>query len=175
MAPKGHSTRPTADRTRQALFNVLEHAAWSPGLQGIRVVDLFAGAGGLGLEALSRGAAFCRFIDNDRLAVETLRGNVSTLSVAERSEIVLADATRLASRSPAQGLKFDVAFLDAPYSRDLSGPALEALAQGDWLVPQALVVVERGAGEGALTSPGFSPLDGRKWGVAQVDFLQYRG
>src|SRR5882724_11239047 len=85
VAPKGHSTRPTADRTRQALFNVLEHAAWSPGLEGRRVIDLFAGSGALGLEALSRGASFCRFVDNDEGAREAIKRNVDGLGVGDRA------------------------------------------------------------------------------------------
>lgn len=89
VAPKGHSTRPTADRARQALFNVLEHAPWSPGLASLRVVDLFAGSGALGLEALSRGAAFCLFADVDRSAFTTAAETICMTSPCRRA------ATRL--------------------------------------------------------------------------------
>ena len=137
----------------------------------MRVIDLFAGSGALGLEALSRGASFCRFVENDREAVEALRANVSALAVTERSEIVIADATRLSPWSPVQGETFDLAFLDAPYGGGGTVLALGVLATAGLLAPRALVVVERGGGEGTLVAPGFTLLDTRKWGVAQVDFL----
>jgi 16S rRNA (guanine966-N2)-methyltransferase len=105
VAPKGHSTRPTADRARQALFNVLEHAPWSPGLAGLRALDLFAGSGALGLEALSRGAAFCLFADTDTAAIAAIAANIATLRSEERSEVHRWDATKLAPRlsSPSGG------------------------------------------------------------------------
>src|SRR5665213_3358510 len=101
VAPKGHSTRPTADRTRQAIFNVLEHAAWSEGLEGRRAIDLFAGAGALGLEALSRGAAFALFVETDLAARDAVTRNIDALGVAERARILPLDAARLGERLEA--------------------------------------------------------------------------
>lgn len=102
VAPKGHSTRPTADRARQALFNVLEHASWgapgSPGLTGLRAIDLFAGSGALGLEALSRGAAFCLFADSDAAAAAAIAANIGALCLEDRSAVRRWDATRLPNR-----------------------------------------------------------------------------
>ena len=95
VAPKGHSTRPTADRTRQALFNVLEHAPWGGPVEGLRVIDLFAGSGALGLEALSRGAAFCLLVDNDPVAVEAITENAAALRLEDRCAARRLDATRL--------------------------------------------------------------------------------
>ena len=153
VAPKGQSTRPTADRTRQALFNVLEHAAWSPGLEGARTLDLFAGSGALGLEALSRGAGFCLFIDSDPAAAGAVGDNLAALRLADRGAVRRNDATRLAALGAGEA-PFDLAFLDPPYARGLAEPALAALLSGAWLAPEALVVVERGESEPVLAAQG---------------------
>jgi len=172
VAPKGHSTRPTADRTRQAMFNVLEHAPWAAGLVGVRLLDLFAGSGALGLEALSRGAAFSLFIDTDDAARAAIGANVETLKLGERSRIDRRDAARLGAKTSADGAPFDLAFLDPPYDRGLVESALAALAQGGWLAPGALIVVERGTGESAFPADGYAILDSRVWGAARVWFLK---
>ena len=167
VAPKGHSTRPTADRARQALFNVLEHAPWSRSLSGARVIDLFAGSGALGVEALSRGAGFCLFVDNDRTAREAVAANLAALRLTERARVLAADATRL---PPLDEGPFDLAFLDPPYGRGLAEGALSALAVE--LSPGALVSVERGADEGPFAADGYELLDERRWGAARVAFLK---
>jgi len=170
VAPKGHSTRPTADRTRQAVFNMLEHAPWSPGLRERRVLDLFAGSGALGLEALSRGARSCVSVDLDEDARATIGRNALALGLADRVTVRRADATRLGPRpDPAP---FDLVFLDAPYGMGMTAPALAGLARHGWLAPEAIIVVERGAGEASLTAPGYAILDSRDWGAARVHFLK---
>jgi 16S rRNA (guanine966-N2)-methyltransferase len=171
VAPKGQLTRPTADRTRQALFNILEHAPWSPGLARARVIDLFAGVGALGLESLSRGAAWCLFVDIDEAARAATLRNIEALRLQDRSRVSSADAARLGEASPAEGA-FNLAFLDPPYGQGLNEKALAALSAGGWLAPGALVVVERGAGEGPLHAPGYERLDARTWGAARVEFLE---
>jgi 16S rRNA (guanine966-N2)-methyltransferase len=168
VAPKGHSTRPTADRVRQALFNILEHAPWAPGLAGARVADLFAGSGALGLEALSRGAASCVFVDRDAAAREAIAQNVAALGLADRCEILNADATHLPARPPV-----DLAFLDPPYTEGLATPTLAALVAGAWLAPAAIVIVEVGAREMLPTASGYTLLDERSWGAAKVLFLKH--
>jgi 16S rRNA (guanine966-N2)-methyltransferase len=170
VAPKGHSTRPTADRTRQALFNVLEHASWSPGLRGLGVLDLFAGSGALGLEALSRGAAFCVSIDIDDDARAAIARNAQALGAVDAVTIRRGDATRLGPRTDAA--PFDLVFLDAPYGKALSEPALAALARHGWLASEAIVVVESGVGDAPLNAPGFDRLDSRDWGAARAHFLR---
>jgi 16S rRNA (guanine966-N2)-methyltransferase len=168
VAPKGHSTRPTADRARQALYNVLEHAAWAPrSLVGARIIDVFAGSGALGLEALSRGAEFCLFIDNDREARAAIGANLASLGSADRAQVGALDATRLGTCGQA----FDMAFLDPPYGRGLAAIGLEALRAGGWLAPNALAVVETGADERVVSFPGFRRLDERTWGAERVMFL----
>jgi len=172
VAPKGHSVRPTADRTRQAIFNILEHAAWSPGLEGARVIDLFAGAGGLGLEAMSRGAAFCRFVEFDQAAVEAIRANAVSLGLISQVSIDRRDAARLSARPAGSQPPFDVALLDPPYGKGLGEAALAALSKGDWLAPAAIVVLERGSRDPAQTPEGYEVLDERLWGAARVSFLR---
>jgi 16S rRNA (guanine966-N2)-methyltransferase len=172
VAPKGHSTRPTADHARQALFNVLEHASWARSLAGARVLDLFAGSGALGLEALSRGAASCLFIDTDRDARAAIAGNLASLGLADRAAVEGVDATRLGP-APA-GPSFDLAFLDPPYNRSLVEAALDRLRRNGWLAAEAIIVVERGASEPPLRLTEFESLDARTWGAARVHFLAPR-
>jgi 16S rRNA (guanine966-N2)-methyltransferase len=172
VAPKGHSTRPTADRARQAIFNILDHAPWAPGLHDIRVLDLFAGSGALGIEALSRGAAYCLFIDTDPAAREAIESNIASLRLNDRAGVARADATRLGS-PPPEG-RFDLVFLDPPYNRSMIEPALESLGRHGWLSDGAIIVVERDAGEPPLQAPGYVRLDVRDWGVARVHFLAWR-
>lgn len=168
VAPKGHSTRPTADRVRQAMFNVLEHAPWGRPLAGARVLDLFAGSGALGLEALSRGAAFCQFIDQDADARAAISANLRSLGCDAQARLSGGDADRLASHAETP---FDLAFLDPPYDQGLDEAALARLAAGGWLAEDALAVVERGADEPALAVAGYKVLDTRRWGAARVWFL----
>ncbi len=172
MAPKGQSTRPTADRTREAMFNVLEHAPWAPAIAGLAVIDLFAGSGALGLEALSRGAASCLFVDNNAGARAAIEENVSALKLEAQVRVERRDATRLGPRGAADGPARSLAFLDPPYGQGLVERALTELATGGWLAPDAIVVVERGAGEEPLSAPGYTVLDTRAWGAARVSFLR---
>lgn len=169
VAPKGHSTRPTADRARQAVFNVLAHAAWSPGVDGARVIDLFAGSGALGLEAISQGAEFCLFVERDEAALRALRGNVAALGVGAATRIDRRDALQLGT---CAGEPFDLAFLDPPYGQGLAETALAGLAAGDWLAPDAVAAVERGVDDPEVVPPGFEVLDTRDWGAARVSFLR---
>ncbi len=176
VSPPGQSTRPTSDRAREAIFNVLEHAPWSPGLRGARVIDLFAGSGALGLEALSRGAAFCLFVETDPGARGAIRENVEALGARGelfgRTRIHRRDATDLGPRPGADGPPFDIAFLDAPYGQGLGERALAELAAGGWLAEGALVVVERGQAEPAPQTPGYEALDERRYGAARVLFAR---
>lgn len=170
VAPKGHSTRPTADRTRQAAFNILEHAPWSPGLRHQRVLDLFAGSGALGLEALSRGAAFCRFVETEPAARQAIDENIIRLGLAERAVVSSWNATRLET-APAPE-RYGIAFLDPPYREALLEPALARLIAGRWLARGAIVLAESAADEIAPHPRGFEILDSRTWGAARVQFLK---
>jgi 16S rRNA (guanine966-N2)-methyltransferase len=174
-APPGAATRPTSDRARQAIFNILDHAAWSDGIAEARVIDLFAGSGALGFEALSRGAAFCLFVETDEAARGAIRQNVEALDLFGRTRVHRRDATDLGVRPGADGPAFTLGFLDPPYARGLGETALARLADGDWLAPGAIVVFERGVGEAAFHADGFEALDARDYGAARVHFLRFTG
>jgi 16S rRNA (guanine966-N2)-methyltransferase len=143
VAPAGQSTRPTADRVRQALFDMLMHAPWAGRevLGGAHVLDAFAGTGGLGLEALSRGAAHATFIENDRAALAALRANIAACRAEARCDVYPGDALRpLPGPGPHGPCR--VVFLDPPYGRDLIPRAVQALHQAGWLAPGTLLIVE---------------------------------
>lgn len=172
-APRGRDTRPTSERTRESVFNVLEHAAWSPGIEGRRVLDLFAGSGALGLEAMSRGAAFALFVDTDAAARGALRDNIESLGLFGATRIHRRDATDLGKKPAGLGEPFDLVFLDPPYGKGLGEAALAKLGPGGWITPDALVVFECGAEEAPATL-GFACLDERVYGAAKVLFLRAR-
>jgi 16S rRNA (guanine966-N2)-methyltransferase len=173
VAPTGSATRPTSDRARQAVFNILEHAAWGPELREARVIDLFAGSGALGFEALSRGAAFCLFVETDEDARGAIRENVDALGLFGRTRVHRRDATNLGVKPGADGPAFSIAFLDPPYGKGLGETALGRLAEGGWLAAGAVVVFERGSGEPDFEVEGFEKLDARDYGAARVHFLRY--
>jgi 16S rRNA (guanine966-N2)-methyltransferase len=174
-APPGVGTRPTSDRARQAIFNILEHAPWSQGVRDRRVIDLFAGSGALGFEALSRGAAFCLFVETDEAARGAIRETVDAFGLFGRTRVHRRDAADLGVRPGADGPAFEIAFLDPPYGRGLGEASLGRLAAGGWLAPGALVVFERGADEAPFQVAGFEPLDERDYGAARVSFLRFSG
>ena len=169
VAPRGRHTRPTADRVREAIFNKLEHGIEGFALAGIRVLDLFAGSGALGLEALSRGAGHVLFIDDDEKARGLVRRNADALGVIGQTRIWRRDAARLGQCAPLP--PFGLAFLDPPYRRGLATAALLSLAAGRWLADTAVVVVEEAAGEAIELPPGLTLLDGREYGDTRVWYL----
>lgn len=167
-APEAH-LRPTSDRARETLFNILVHGPYPP-LDGLRVLDLFAGAGSLGLEALSRGAERALFVDDHPKARALLRENIDTLGLAGRARVFRRDALRLGpNRDPA----YDLVFLDPPYGQDLAARALAAAAAGGWLAPDALIVVETAAADPFEPPPGFTLTDARDSGAARLRFLSF--
>ena len=172
IAPAGARTRPTSDRARQAMFNILEHAPWSNGVREQRVIDLFAGSGALGFEALSRGAAFCLFVETDEAARGAIRENVDAMGLFGRTRVHRRDATALGARPGADGPAFDLAFLDPPYAKGLGETALARLLEGGWLSQDAVAVFERSVDEPPFAVPGFEVLDARDYGAARVHFLK---
>lgn len=170
-APPGRDTRPTSDRAREAVFNILEHAAWSPGVEGRRVLDLFAGSGGLGLEAMSRGAAFALFVETDAGARGAIRDNIEALGLFGTTRIHRRDATDLGVKPAGLADPFDLVFLDPPYAKGLGDLALSKLRSGGWITDDALIVFECGADE-TLAAEGFEQLDARDYGAAKVLFLK---
>lgn len=172
-APKGRETRPTADRARESLFNILIHKD-DFDIEGARVIDLFAGSGALGFEAMSRGAEFCLFVETDSEARGAIRENIEALGLFGNTRIHRRSATALGPKPAGVGPAFTLAFLDPPYAKDLAGPALEALRSGDWLADSAIVIVEQGSGENPVAVPGFSEIDRRHYGAAQIGFYRFR-
>ena len=170
-APASQGIRPTADRLRESLFNILVHAYGDP-ITDARVLDLFAGTGALGLEAMSRGAAFALFIDEGAEARALLRENVATLGLGGTTRIFRRDATKLGVAHPIE--PFSVAFLDPPYGRGLAEQALASALAGGWLAPGALVVVEEAAKPGFTTSEGFDELERRNYDDSALFVLRHR-
>lgn len=169
-APQGGATRPTSDRARETLFNVLIHTI-GVDFDGIRAVDLFAGSGALGLEALSRGAAHVTFLDSAAAALAVIGSNVAALGAEAGTLVVRADAARL--RDAAEGGACALAFLDPPYGKGLAAPAMAALAAHGWLAAGAIVVAETGADEALSPPEGFELRDERKIGAACVRIFSY--
>jgi 16S rRNA (guanine966-N2)-methyltransferase len=170
VAPKGETVRPTGERAREALFDILSHgrfAAEGLPFAGEAVLDAFAGTGAFGLEALSRGAAAAVFIEQDPKALRALRSNVAALGEEDRAEIMPGDATRPPRATRACAL----VFLDPPYRSGLAAPALAALAAAGWLKPRGLAVVELAARERLVPSAGFTLIDERRYGAARLFFL----
>ncbi len=172
VTPEGQTTRPTSDRARQAIFNVLEHAPWAEGLHEARVIDLYAGSGALGFEALSRGAAFCLFVDTDDGARGAIRENMDAYGLFGRCRVHRRSATDLGPRPGSAGEAFTLAFLDPPYAKGLGEQTLARLLEGGWLAPGAIVVFERGSDEPDIDTPGYERLDARDYGAARVLFLR---
>jgi 16S rRNA (guanine966-N2)-methyltransferase len=173
QAPPGLSVRPTSERTREAVFNILAHARWSPDdrspLLEARVLDAFCGSGALGFEALSRGAASCLFLDRNQAALDCVRQNAAALDEDSRVTILRADATK----PPPGRVPFTLAFLDPPYGETLLEPALTALAAHHWFAPGAIVVVEA-ENRDPFTRPNlFEPLDERRYRYTTVRFLRF--
>ena len=167
--PKSHDLRPTSDRLREALFNILMHAYGDP-VSGARVLDLFAGTGALGIEAVSRGAAFVQFVDDGVEARALLRNNTESLGLGGVSRIFRRDATKLGPAHPVE--PFDLVFLDPPYGKGLAEKALSSARAGGWLKPQALAVVEEAADAGCKAPEGFEELERRTYDDTEFVFLR---
>ncbi|WP_291842994.1 16S rRNA (guanine(966)-N(2))-methyltransferase RsmD [Maricaulis sp.] len=170
VAPKGKSTRPTSDRARENMFNVIEHADWCPPIKGARVADIYAGSGALGLEALSRGAAFCLFIEFAAEARGAIRDNVDALQLFGITRIHRRDATALGEKPSNLGAPFTLVFLDPPYGFGLGTKTLEKLIEGHWVSEDAVAVLEVGVEETPET-PGWTCQVEKTYGAAKVLFL----
>lgn len=158
-APAGKDTRPTSDRTREALFSIL--ASRLGDFEGLKVADLFAGTGALGLEALSRGAAHCTFVENDRAALAALEANIASLKATERA-LVRSQSAALISGGP-----FHLVLMDPPYGKGLGQAALDNLVKKGSLAPGALISLETGAGE-EISAPSLTLEAERKYGKARL-------
>jgi len=164
--------RPTSDRLRETIFNILEHAYGDPAADA-RVLDLFAGTGAMGFEALSRGASFCLFVDQGAEARSLMRAAIETLGCGGETRIFRRDATRLGLAAPLA--PFSLVFCDPPYGRGLAPPALASALEGGFIAEEAIVVVEEAAGEDFGFPDGLSELDRRSYGDTMVVFGRRSG
>lgn len=170
QAPDDMRIRPTSDRVRESVFNILTHGIEGFTLNGARVIDLFAGTGALGIEAVSRGAAYCLFVEEAPDARALIRKNVEAMGLTGETRIFRRDATDL---GPAGNMEpYDLAFLDPPYSKGLGEKALAGLAEGKWLSPGAICMLEERAGTEVVLPAAFELLDTRTYGDTDVRFLR---
>lgn len=171
VAPEHEGLRPTSDRVRESMFNILVHGIDDFAIEGTRAIDLFAGTGALGLEAMSRGAAYCLFVEDAPDARALVRQNVEAFGLTGETRIFRRDATLL---GPASNIEpFGLAFLDPPYGKGLGDKALAILADGIWLAPGAVCVLEERAGLSVTIPPAFGLLVTRTYGDTEVRFLRY--
>lgn len=171
-APDGHGTRPTSDRVREALFNILAHHEWGPAdsdaLEGALVLDAFGGTGALGIEAISRGAARAVFFEKDRKALRALHENVAFFGLQDRAAIIPSDVTR----PPKAHAPATLIFLDPPYRKGLIAEALTALRANGWIAPDAVIVTETAKNEEAALPAGYELLLSRTYGDTSIGFYK---
>lgn len=171
-APKGRDVRPTSDRARESIFNILINGKPAVDLSGVSVLDVFAGTGALGFEALSRGAASAMFLDNSGVSLALIKDNAAALGVVKQCRTLKLDAARLGPPPRLLAEPASVAFLDPPYGLGLAGPALLSLARFPWLAPDATVVVETESSQPFEVPPGYELVDSRGYGAALISFLK---
>jgi 16S rRNA (guanine966-N2)-methyltransferase len=172
-AAQGH-LRPTSDRVREAIFNLLAHGPYGspPPPEGRRVLDLFAGTGAFGLEALSRGAAFAVFVEDHPASRALIRENVERLRLTGQTKIWRRDATRL---GPCRGAPYDLIFADPPYKTGLGPAAIASAREGGWVAPGAVVLLERATDERPPDVPGLAPADERQYGETRIAIFRDAG
>ena len=184
-APPGRDVRPTSDRVRESVFNILLHGIDEFDIDGVTVLDVFSGTGALGLEALSRGAAHATFIDQDRKALAVARENAAHLKEWRNTTLLNLDATRLAPPPLAAKAPCGLAFVDAPYekgltgpsllglaNKGLTGPSLLGLANKGWIGTGSVIVCEVGAAEPLDVPRAYELIDERTYGAARITFLR---
>ncbi len=169
--PAGRNTRPTSDQTRESVFNILKHADWAPPLDGAIVADIFAGSGALGLEAISRGAAFCLFAEMEPKARAAIRANIEKMKISDDARLHRYDATKLKIAPGNLRGKFTHIFMDPPYNKGLWKPVLNRIIQQDLLAPNGVIMLEESI-ESEVEPRGFKILEDKSWGAARVLFLK---
>lgn len=171
QSPLDGTTRPTSDKARQGIFNILEHAPWSNGIEGQNVLDVFAGTGAMGIEALSRGASFAAFIENGRNALKVLGDNVNYCDLQNISKILKTDVRKIAKK-PANLPIFNIVFMDPPYGKELLPTTILSLAEGGWINSETIIIAEYKKGEGFTPPPAFEILREVNYGINQFSILQ---
>jgi len=172
-APKSDAIRPPSDKVRESLFNIVTHGIDGFDLEGARVLDLFAGTGALGLEALSRGASYAHFVEDSADARGLIRRNIESVNATGITKIYRRDATRLGAIGTLR--PFNLVFADPPYGKGLAEKALASALAGGWLTDDALAIVEERADSALMRPEGFTLLDQRAYGDTAIHFLQVKG
>lgn len=170
QGPRSNAIRPTSDRLRETLFNILAHSYDNPA-EGARAIDLFAGTGAMGIEALSRGAHFALFVDERADACAIVRANIEALGLTDAARVLRRDARKLGAALVQE--RFNLVFLDPPYNKGFVAPALKALRDGGWLDKHALVVIEESAGASLDLPEGFVSLETRRFADTQAVFATF--
>jgi len=170
VAPSGKTTRPTSDQARESIFNILRSATWAPTMDGAIVIDIFAGSGALGLEALSRGAEFCLFVETEPKARAAIRENTTTMGLGGCTRLHRRDATKLRIEPGNLRGPFTHIFLDPPYNKNLARPVLRKLNEQDLIADGAVIIYEMGKEE-EPNLRGYEVHDTRIWGAAKVVFM----
>ena len=169
-SPQTKAIRPTTDRTREALFNILAHG-YPEAIDGARVLDLFAGTGAVGLEALSRGARYALFVEASTQGRGLLRSNIETLGVQGQTRLFRRDATALGGIGSVE--PFDLVFADPPYGKRLGELALESALKGGWLLDKALVILEERGDVDPVVPQGLRPVERREFGETAMHFFRF--
>ena len=170
-APSGRNTRPTSDQTRESIFNILAHAAWSPALDGAITADIFAGSGALGLEAISRGAAFCLFVETEPKARGAIRENVDKMGLGGCTRLHRHDATKLKIAPGNLRGPFTHIFMDPPYNKGLWRPVLSRLREHGLIAEGGVIILEESK-DAEIDTKGYDILADKTWGAARVLFLR---
>lgn len=170
--PKGRDTRPTSDQTRESIFNILLHAEWAPDMDGARVADIFAGSGALGLEAISRGAEFCLFVETEPKARAAIRENIEKMNLFGCTRLHRRDATKLKVAPGNLRGAFTHIFMDPPYYKNLWKPVLIKLREQALIAPNGVIILEIGKDEDDIEFGPFKILADKVWGAARVVFLR---
>ena len=168
ITPSSNHIRPTTDRMRESLFNILEHGT-GPGIIGSRILDLYAGSGALGIEALSRGAADVTFVDNDRKSISLIKQNTALINSPENTSNVIMDGLQFINN----GSPYDLIFLDPPYYKEMIGPTLKSIERQKMLATEGCVIIEYASDEKIDFTDHFKELKSRKMGDATFSILAY--
>ena len=169
--PSGRNTRPTSNQTRESIFNILAHAEWAAPLEGAITADIFAGSGALGLEAISRGAEFCLFVETEPKARAAIRENVEKMNLFGCTRLHRHDATKLKIAPGNLRGPFTHIFMDPPYNKGLWRPVLARLKSYDLIADDGVIILEESV-EAELDTSGFTVMADKHWGAARVLFLK---
>ena len=170
ITPKGRNTRPTSDQTRESIFNILGHADWSPDLDGAIVADIFAGSGALGLEAISRGAEFCLFVETEPNARAAIRANIDKIGLGGVTRLHRHDATKLKIAPGNLRGAFTHIFMDPPYNKGLWKPVLSRLKHYGLIAEDGVIILEESK-DAEIDTDGFTVHADKLWGSTRVLFL----